>query len=497
MLEFVLPLFLGFLALYLLSVRFRRTRRDGEPPLINGWIPFLGKALEFGKNAHRFLAAHKEKHGDVFTVLIAGKYMTFIMNPLLYPYVIKHKKQLDFHEFSDQVAPLTFGYPPVGSGKFPGMSEHIQRSFHLLQGDNLNNLTESLMGNLMFVFRQDYLTGESEWRTESVYQLCNSIMFEATFLTLFGKPAHSSRHSGMVTLREDFVKFDTMFPLLIARIPISLLGGTKATRDKLINYFHPQRMSGWSNTSGFIKERAAVLEQYDSLGDVDKAAHHFAILWASVGNTVPATFWAMYYLLTHPEALAVVREEIHGVLQVSGIETHHNRDLTFTREQLDSLLNLESSINESLRLSSASMNIRMAQEDFSLRLEGDRSIGVRKGDLISLYPQSMHMDPGIYENPEIYKFDRYIENGKEKTDFYKDGQKLKYYRMSFGSGSTKCPGRHFAVNEIKQFLSLLLLYFDMEVLEGQKPCTLDPSRAGLGILLPTSDVQIRYRLRRS
>jgi oxysterol 7-alpha-hydroxylase len=200
--------------------------------------------------------------------------MTFIMNPLLYPYVIKHGKQLDFHEFSDQVAPVTFGYPPVGSGKFPGMSEHIQRSFHLLQGNNLNNLTESLMGNLMFVFRQDYLTGESEWRTESVYQLCNSIMFEATFLTLFGKPAHSSRHSGMVTLREDFVKFDTMFPLLIARIPISLLGGTKATRDKLINYFHPQRMSGWSNTSGFIKERAAVLEQYDSLGDVDKAGKH-------------------------------------------------------------------------------------------------------------------------------------------------------------------------------------------------------------------------------
>lgn len=51
------------------------------------------------------------------------------------------------------------------------------------------------------------------------------------------------------------------------------------------------------------------------------------------------------------------------------------------------------------------------------------------------------------------------------------------------------------MNEIKQFLSLLLLYFDVEVLEGQEPCTLDPSRAGLGILLPASDVQIRYRLR--
>ncbi|XP_020322485.1 cytochrome P450 7B1 isoform X1 [Oncorhynchus kisutch] len=497
MLEFVLPLLFGFLALYLISVRFSRTRRDGEPPLVNGWIPFLGKALEFRKNAHGFLAAHKEKHGDVFTVLIAGKYMTFIMNPLLYPYVIKHGKQLDFHEFSDQVAPVTFGYPPVRSGKFPGMDEHIQRSFRLLQGDNLDNLTESMMGNLMLVFHKDYLDGESEWRTESMYQFCNSVMFEATFLTMYGKPAHTNRHSGMVMLRQDFVKFDNMFPLLIARIPISLLGGTKTIRDKLINYFHPQRMSTWSNTSGFIKERAALFEQYDCMGDVDKAAHHFAILWASVGNTVPATFWAMYYLLTHPEALAVVREEIHCVLKVSGLEADHNRDVTFTREQLDSLLYLESAINESLRLSSASMNIRVAQEDFSLRLEGERSIGVRKGDIISLYPQSMHMDPEIYENPEMYKFDRYVEDGKEKTDFYKDGQKLKYYRMPFGSGSTKCPGRYFAVNEIKQFLSLLLLRFDMEVLEGQEPCSLDSSRAGLGILLPATDVQIHYRPRQA
>ncbi|KAL0966024.1 hypothetical protein UPYG_G00289670 [Umbra pygmaea] len=446
---------------------------------------------------HGFLAAHKRKHGDIFTVLIAGKYITFIMNPLLYPYVIKHGKQLDFHEFSDQVAPMTFGYPPVNSGRFPGLADHIQRSFRLLQGENLDSLTESMMRNLMLVFRQDYLSGESEWSTENMYQFCNSVMFEATFLTMFGKPAHTNRHSGMATLREDFVEFDNMFPLLIARIPIFLLRGTKTIRDKLINYLHPAEMSKWSNTSLFIKERAALFEQYECLGDRDKAAHHFAILWASVGNTVPATFWALYYLVTHPEALLVVREEINSVLQLAGIEADTRTNISFTREQLDRLIYLESSINESLRLSSASMNIRVAQEDFSLRLEGESSIKVRKGDIISLYPQSMHMDPEIYENPEDYKFDRYIEDGKEKTDFYKEGQRLKYYRMPFGSGSTKCPGRYFAINEMKQFLSLLVLYFDMEVVEGQKLCTLDPSRAGLGILLPATDIKIRYRLRQA
>lgn len=103
----------------------------------------------------------------------------------------------------------------------------------------------------------------------------------------------------------------------------------------------------------------------------------------------------------------------------------------------------------------------------------------------------------IFPSIQVFKFDRYVEDGKEKTDFYKDGQKLKYYRMPFGSGSTKCPGRYFAINEIKQFLSLLLLYFDMEVVEGQKRVTLDSSRGGLGILLPATDVRFRYRPRQA
>ncbi|XP_071346402.1 cytochrome P450 7B1 [Trachinotus anak] len=494
----LLLLLLGLLSLVLCVLR-GRSRRDGEPPLIKGWIPFIGKALEFGRDAHKFLEEHKKKFGDIFTVQIAGKYMTFIMDPLVYPSIIKHARQLDFHEFSNRVAPFTFGYPPVISRKFPGLKEEIRRSFHLLQGDNLMSLTESMMGNLMLVFRQDHLgerPGEEQgWKSGSMYQFCYSVMFEATFLTLYGRPPSTSRHSGMGVLREDFIKFDTMFPLLIAQIPIWLLGQTKAIREKLINYFLPHRMSCWSNSSQFIRRRSELFDQYNSLRDFDKAAHHFAILWAAVGNTVPATFWAMYYLVSHPEALEVVRQEIHDVLRHSGVEFSSDRDVTLSKEQLEKLLSLESAINESLRLSSASMNIRVAQEDFSLRLDSERSVAVRKGDIIALYPQSMHLDPEIYEDPQTFQFDRYMRDGGQRTDFYKDNQKLKYYLMPFGSGSTMCPGRFFAINEIKQFLCLLLLYFDLQVEDGQTRATLDSSRAGLGILLPATDVRFRYRLR--
>lgn len=94
---------------------------------------------------------------------------------------------------------------------------------------------------------------------------------------------------------------------------------------------------------------------------------------------------------------------------------------------------------------------------------------------------------------QAFHFDRYIEDGHEKTDFYKDGQRLKYFLMPFGSGATKCPGRFFAVNEIKQFVCLVLLYFQLELDDMSARTKPDPSRAGLGILSPSTDIRFNYR----
>nr|XP_019965498.1 PREDICTED: cholesterol 7-alpha-monooxygenase-like [Paralichthys olivaceus] len=226
------------------------------------------------------------------------------------------------------------------------------------------------------------------------------------------------------------------------------------------------------------------------------SGHSFAILWASVANTVPATFWALFHLMTHPEVMEVIRQELLDVLSQSGVEFSSDRDVTLTKEQLDRLVCLDSAVKESLRLSSASMNVRVAMDDFSLRLNDERSVAVRKGDIVALYPQMIHMDPEIYEEPETYRFDRFMQDGKEKTNFYKDGQKLKYYLMPFGSGTSKCPGRYFALYEIKQFLCLVLLHFDLQLEEGQDGVAPDPSRAGLGILWPSADVRFRYRLQK-
>lgn len=61
-------LFMPFLALSNGDKCHGFCRRPGEPPLDLGSIPWLGYALDFGKDAASFLTRMKEKHGDIFTV---------------------------------------------------------------------------------------------------------------------------------------------------------------------------------------------------------------------------------------------------------------------------------------------------------------------------------------------------------------------------------------------------------------------------------------------
>ena len=59
--------------------------------------------------------------------------------------------------------------------------------------------------------------------------------------------------------------------------------------------------------------------------------------------------------------------------------------------------------------------------------------------------------------------------------------------MAFGGGESMCPGRHFAKNEIAQFVIVALLEYDIKLdspsMSAPIPAT-DSSRVGLGIYSP-------------
>ncbi|XP_027967928.1 25-hydroxycholesterol 7-alpha-hydroxylase [Eumetopias jubatus] len=496
-LEPLLPQLLSFpglalaaaLLLLVLCLRAGRTRRPGEPPLIKGWLPYLGEALKLQKNPLGFMKTLQKQHGDTFTVLLGGKYITFILDPSQYQLVMKSPK-LSFRIFTNKLLRKVFSIEKLATND--DLNNDLHGCYHLLQGTSLDILTENMMQNLKQVFELQLLK-TTNWDTAYLLTFCSSVIFEVTFTTIYGQSLPGNRKKFITELRDDFLKFDDKFPYLISDIPIELLGNVKSIRKKLIKRLtseHLARTQGWSEV---VQMRQDILEKYYTLEDFEIGAHHLGFLWASVTNTIPTTFWAMYYLLQHPEAMAVLRDEIDHFLQSTGQKKGSGFPIQLTREQLDSLVYLESTVLEVLRLCSFSSIMRFVQEDLTLQSE-TQDYCLRKGDLVAIFPPAIHYDPEIFEAPEEFRFDRFVEDGKKKTAFFKNGKKLKYYLLPFGFGASKCPGRFLAIVEVKQLLVVLLTYFDLEIIDA-KPMEANYSRLLFGIQHPASDVLFRYKVR--
>ncbi|XP_066228558.1 cytochrome P450 7A1 [Saccopteryx leptura] len=475
-----------------------RRRQKGEPPLENGLIPYLGCALQFGANPLEFLRENQRKHGHVFTCKLMGNFVHFITNPLSYHKVLCHGKYLDWKKFHFTTSAKAFGHRSIDPSD-GNTTENISKAFiRTLQGDALSSLTEAMMENLQLVMRPPIVPESkmSAWVTEGMYAFCYRVMFEAGYLTLFGRDlmGQDAQKTLILNKLDNFKQFDKIFPALVAGLPIHVFKTAHHAREKLAEGLRHENLGKRDHMSELVR---FLNDMLSTLDDMEKAKTQLAVLWASQANTIPATFWSLFQMMRSPEAMKAAIEEVNKTLENAGQKvSFEDKPISLNQMQLNDMPVLDSIIKESLRLSSASLNIRTAKEDFTLHLP-DGSYNVRKDDIIALYPQLMHLDPEIYPDPLTFKYDRYLdENGKTKTTFYSNGLKLKYYYMPFGSGATICPGRLFAVQEIKQFLILMLSYFELELVENNVKCPpLDQSRAGLGILPPLNDIEFKYKFK--
>ncbi|KAG3263457.1 prostaglandin I2 synthase [Ictidomys tridecemlineatus] len=438
------------------------TRRPGEPPLDLGSIPWLGHALEFGRDAASFLARMKEKHGDIFTVLVGGRHVTVLLDPHSYERVAwEPRSRLDFHAYA------AFLMERIFDVQLPHYSptEEKARMRPTLVHRDLQALTEAMFTNLRSVLLVDATEGASGWREVGLLDLCYGSLLRAGYLTLYGVEASPRTPESQAQDRAHSADVYHTFRQLDLMLP-------KLARGSL---------------SVELPPRPRPAQPAVTVGNG---------LLLLQGNMGPAAFWLLLFLLKNPEALAAVRGELERVLW--GAEQPGSQMTTLPQKVLDNMPVLDSVLDETLRLTAAPFITREVVVDMAMPMADGREFSLRRGDRLLLFPfLSPQRDPDIYSDPETFKYDRFLNaDGSEKRDFYKDGKRLKHPSVPWGMGHNQCLGRGYAVCSIKQFVVLVLTHCDLELVRADVEVPeFDLSRYGFGLLQPELDVPVRFRVR--
>ena len=446
-----------------LAARVHGRHAPGEPPIVPGPYPWLGSAIAFGSDLSALLAANRRAHGDVFTLIVAGKRITFVLDPLDFPEVLRRVDDLSFSALANDIGIQAFDYSRAT--EVPAVEDgiHALYSAHL-KATRLAPLSDSFAAHLDHTLAAATPPG---WTTRSLFEFVDHVVFAAGTDALFG--AGTADPAVLAAFR----RLDAAFPLLAAGVPARLLPGVHRARRFLATRVGPLR----SDASEFIARRDAMFLTHVDARDRDHL--QLGLLWAAQANTIPAAFWTLAHVLADPAARDDLRAEIDPLLTASGG--------LCTREQLRAMTRLDSAVSEALRLATNSLTMRLVLRPTVLELASGRW-SLRQGDRLCIAPALTHRDPALFPEPDRYRHDRFIG-----AQFVKNGKKVGLAFMPYGGGVSMCPGRYLAHEEVKHLVARVLHRLDVEPL-GPLPA-LDGRRAGLGVLPPRGELAVRMRPR--
>ncbi|KID89333.1 cytochrome P450, partial [Metarhizium majus ARSEF 297] len=243
--------------------------------------------------------------------------------------------------------------------------------------------------------------------------------------------------------------------------------------------------------SHLVKERyRAAVERGMDVDDIGKL--EVTMIIGILTNTVPAIFWAVYYVYRDASLLEELRQELMP-FSVSSIHSETGCKVWTLRvsDLKDKCRLLVATINETLRHRTCGISSRMITEDIWLN---DKYL-LKKNSVCELPNKVLHSNEA-YWGSTVHQFDpsRFLQDPSSK-----EARMAKGAFRPFGGGVSLCAWRHQAMSQMIGALALFIMSCDCDPADGGE--WKFPGAHGHTIAaavdLPSSDLSVDVRPRRN
>ncbi|KAF8477701.1 cytochrome P450 [Russula ochroleuca] len=312
-----------------------------------------------------------------------------------------------------------------------------------------------------------------EWVKVPILETLQRVICRATNRIFVGVPL--CRDYDYQTLNLTFAVNVVKFGLVISLFPKPL----KPIVSRMLSNLPSQIQQEIEFIRPMVEERFAKMEEYGDDWDdkpndllmwlmneakgversVEGVARRLLLVnFAAIHSTSLTFTQVLYRLLANPEYIEPLREEVDAVIKEEG----------WTKAGIDKMHKLDSFLRETQRLDGLGLLAvsRLALRPFTF----SNGVTVPAGTLVSIPASTTHTDERIYPNPDEFDGFRFAKLRESEGDTLTSRHQTvstSTEHLAFGIGRHTCPGRFFAVNEVKALFAHIVATYDVKFEEGK------------------------------
>ncbi|ORX60470.1 cytochrome P450 [Hesseltinella vesiculosa] len=465
-------------ALIALANHFRSPKIDRGCPQVEGKGWFGYATEEFRENPGKFLSEWHEKLGPVYGVKIFGHYATVVSGPYV--------REVFLDDRFSFIAAITKLFDPNLMTDSGHSSEQTAKnaadSIKRFLSPNLKHYTPRVIEHLNL--------GIEDWcgevpaegiEIENAFPFLQHLVARASASVFVG--IELAKNEELVDSFQNMVSnissglkpkpWLEYFPSL-TKLGMYMIGKTnpavKRHRTQMANALRPEvdrrlkamasNDTNWDRPDDMLQH---ILESYPAPEGLDVITYLInwmtQLIFAALHTTSENGKVVLYRLLQHPEVMEELYAEQNEVLAAAGYDESAGPEV-FDREMLNKFVKLDSAVREACRLKNEFVGLPHENTtDKTLTLSNGAVI--LPGEFVYINQFVNHRDPELQAAiDDVHQFKPFRFVGTDHN-----AAKVSEGFVFFGMGRHACPGRWFAIQEIKTIVSLLLRKYKVEPID--------------------------------